>query len=44
MILPHSNTNEERIFSAMNRPKNKLQNSMKTDLLNAILVITFGLI
>ena len=46
MILSHSNADFERIFSAMICAKNKLQNSIKTDLLNAIglLVIRLGLI
>ena len=42
LILPNSNADVERIFSAMNFIKSKI--SMKTDLLNAILVIKFGLI
>ena len=44
LILPHSNANVERVFSAMNCAKNKLRNSMKIDLLNAILTVRFGLI
>ena len=44
MTLPHSNADGERLFSAMNYAKNKLRDSMKTDLLDEIVVIRFGLI
>ena len=44
LILPHSDADVERVFSAINCAKNKLRNSMKIDLLNAILSIRFGLI
>ena len=44
MILPHSNADVERVFSAMNCAKHKLRNRMKTNLLNALLSIKFGLI
>ena len=44
LILPHSNADVERVFSAINCAKNKLRNSMKIELLNAILIIRFGLI
>ena len=44
LILPNSNADVERIFSAMNHIKSKIRNSMKTNLLNAILVTRFGLI
>ncbi|KAK3886341.1 hypothetical protein Pcinc_009497 [Petrolisthes cinctipes] len=41
--LPHSNAEVERIFSQMNLVKNKLRNKMKTDTVNAILHIRYGL-
>ena len=44
LILPYSNADVELIFSAMNYVKYKIVNCIKTDLLNAILVITFELI
>ena len=44
LILPHSNADVERVFSAMNCAKNKLRSSMKIKLLNAILIIRFGLV
>jgi hypothetical protein len=44
LILPHSNADVERVFSAMNNIKSKTRNRMKLDLLNAILTIKFGLI
>ena len=44
LILPNSNADVERILSAMNYIKSKIRNSIKTDLLNAILVIKLGLI
>ena len=42
MILPNSNADVLQILSAMNYIKTR--NSMRTDLLNAILLIKFGLI
>ena len=42
LILPNSNEEEERIFSAMNYIKCRIRNRMMTDLLNAILVTKFG--
>ena len=44
LIPPHSNADVARVFGAMNCAKNKLRSSMKIELLNAILVIRFGLI
>ena len=44
LILPNCNADVERIFIAMNNVKSKFRNSMKTDLLDAIFVIKFGLI
>ena len=39
LILPNSNSDVERIFSAMIYVKSKFRNGVKTDLLNAILVV-----
>lgn len=44
LILPHSNAEIERIFSAMNYVKSKPRNRMSLKLLNAILTVKFGLI
>ena len=44
LLLPNSNADIERIFSVMNYVRSKFENSMKTDLLNAIIVIKFRLI
>lgn len=44
LILPHSNAEIERVFSAINYVKSKLRNKMTLELLNAILTIKFGLI
>ena len=39
LILPNANADVEQIFSAMNYVKSKFRNSLKTDFLNAVLVI-----
>ena len=39
LILPHSNADIERMFSAMNYIKSKLRNKMKLPLLNSVLYI-----
>ena len=44
LILPHSNAEIERVFSAMNYVKSKPRNRMSLQLLNAILTVKFGLI
>ena len=44
LILPNYNADIERIFRAMNYIKSEIRNSMKTDLLNAMLVMKYGLI
>ena len=44
LILPHSNAEVERVFSAMNNIKSKLRNRMEYRILTALLTIKFGLI
>lgn len=43
LSLPHSKAEIERVFSQMNHIKSKLRNMMKTDTINAILHIRYGL-
>lgn len=44
LILPHSNADVERVFSAMNNIKSKLRNRMEYKMLTSLLTIKFGLI
>ncbi|XP_025996408.2 uncharacterized protein LOC113005286 [Solenopsis invicta] len=43
LVLPHSNAEVERLFSAMNITKTKLRNKMQLPMLTAILAIRSGL-
>lgn len=43
LIIPHSNAEVERLFSAMNVIKTKLRNRMQLPMLTAILSIKAGL-
>ena len=44
LILPHSNADNETVFSLMNYTKSKLRNKMKLLVMNTILARIFGLI
>ena len=43
-VIPHSNAGIERVFSSMNIVKYKVRNSMKPELLHAILTVRFALL
>lgn len=43
LLLPYSNAEVERVFSVMNGVKSKLRNKMKTEMVNAVLIIRSGL-
>ena len=44
LVIPHSNADIERFFNSMNIVKSKLRNSMKLELLHAILTVRFALL
>ena len=43
LTIPHSNADIERIFSQMNVVKTKLNNGMKSDWLNVVFTVKYGL-